>query len=114
MARNYDIENEIAEGFYWDDQERLFTAMRNRGLTEENQQSVLAKIVDRWDATDRAEYLVEFICQEGVGIELAEAIVVDDMLATRDEQGPIFTLEFIQEHYGIGLTYNPIQMEAQG
>jgi hypothetical protein len=109
MENNNNIE--LAEGWFEEDQICLCSAMRNRGVSNEIQQRILERIVERWDATDRHDE-VQFWLQEE-GINRPEDIIVDWMLTHYDTP---FTLEQIQEYFSIGFEYNPIpiQDQAQG
>lgn len=96
-------EGEMAEAFFQEDKDRLFTIMTKRGLSGEIQERVLAKIIQRWDCTDRHDWLLwdVLIREEGIDPEVAEAVIVDDFIQLD------FTLEDIQENWGIGMNYKP-------
>jgi hypothetical protein len=103
-------QGELAEGFFEEDRDFLFTAMRNRGVSQEIQDRILEQIIESVDATDRHESVDVWLME--AGINNSEDIVTDWLMTH-------LTLEEIREHfepYG-GLNYspiNPVQDQAQG
>jgi hypothetical protein len=109
MERNFNNEIEIAEGYYETERDLEHACFIARGVPEAVWQRHLERIIDRWDATDRLEYEIEWLEQEG--INNPEDIMVDVIMA----ELPDFTLEQIQEHWNIGFNYTPIQqLQARG
>jgi hypothetical protein len=101
---------ELAEGWFEEDSVCLCTAMRNRGVSNEIQQRIIERIVERWDATDRHEEIEVWLVEEGINRLTAEYVIVDWLLT---HYGHPFTLEQIQEEFNIGFEYNPIPVQEQ-
>jgi len=106
MARNYDNENEIMEGFYLDDQLRMNTAYRNRGVPDEVRDRVLARLIEDWDCVERWEREIQYLTEEGINNPVN--IIVDIGLANG------FTLEDMADHIEGINNYTPVQDQAQG
>ncbi len=106
MENNNNIE--LAEGWFEEDSVCLCTAMRNRGVSNEIQQRIIERIIERGDATDRHDEIEVWLQEEG--INRPEDIIVDWLLT---HYGHPFTLEQIQEEFGIGFQYNPISVQDQ-
>lgn len=101
---------ELAEGWFEEDKPALYNAMRNRGVTNEIQERIMERIVERWDATDRHEEIENWLVEEGIARTQAENIIVDWMLQHAQMR---MTLEYIQEEFGIGFDYTPIPVQEQ-
>ena len=109
MENNNNIE--LAEGWFEEDSVCLCTAMRNRGVSNEIQQRIIERIIERGDATDRHDEIEVWLWRdEGINRLTAENIIVDWMLTHYEHP---FTLEQIQEHFEIGFEYNPISIQDQ-
>jgi hypothetical protein len=110
---NNNINNniELAEGWFEEDSVCLCTAMRNRGVSNEIQQRIIERIIERGDATDRHDEIEVWLWRdEGINRLTSQNICVDWLL-----QHPSMgmTLEQIQEQFGIGFQYIPISVQDQ-
>ena len=107
MARNFDEEIEIMEGFYQADQEKMNTAYRNRGVPDDVRDRVLARLIEDWDCVERWEREIQYLTEEGINHPFH--IIIDVGLMNG------LTIDEIAEHVENTNNYTPLPaVQAQG